>query len=543
MYSFVKDSLNSKAYNIHCCGKTIIIDHDDETLQIFQKPPNSKNKKDIWKLEEKTNYLYTYDTNGIIIYLIPMLMKQKKYIGDYFVFIDSNPFNLLRSNIVIKNKYIDECESKIKSESYELVHFYAAQTGVYANIIKNPIWKIINKNEKPYLTMYCGDNIFQNFAEDELDELKKTPFLYSTILLNKKQESSAITNYRIKKEKRRVKKPVIKNIKIKDEIKTINVQLVVSLFEKYLINNNYDIIEKYDGHYNRFNNYTNIKWNVINSNGENLVIIFIKIIDFEKEEYLYTKIDVDYLEKISIIDNKNPSWFECNDYIACKKKDGSTLYLHHYIANYNDEHRQNILSVDHINQDKLDNRRSNLRIVNQSVQNTNRGKKNRMTNARSLPDDLVEYMKSIGHNNLPKFVTYNVDIVKSKNGDYQRDFFRIESKEILKQMNKSSWASSKSTKETIVNKYKQTLKVLESINTDDNTSIIVKNGELKEKINTNIPYTNMVFARGKHCMVFDKRTNGKRLNMQMTIKDSKPTEKELSAFMEKLSVKYPDLDM
>ena len=52
MYSKASLPNNPNVYTIHCCGQTILIEREDEPL--FQKPPNTKNKRDIWKIENDT---------------------------------------------------------------------------------------------------------------------------------------------------------------------------------------------------------------------------------------------------------------------------------------------------------------------------------------------------------------------------------------------------------------------------------------------------------------------------------------------------------
>ena len=98
--------------------------------------------------------------------------------------------------------------------------------------------------------------------------------------------------------------------------------------------------------------------------------------------------------------------------------EGRHRYLHDLIMRRIEDKSGDKYSVDHINQDKLDNRRENLRWATQSQQNRNRGKKNRSKIARPLPDGLTQDM-------MPKYVNYNKECY-NKEKNLWREFFRIE---------------------------------------------------------------------------------------------------------------------
>jgi hypothetical protein len=165
----------------------------------------------------------------------------------------------------------------------------------------------------------------------------------------------------------------------------------------------------------------------------------------------FTLIDKETWNTLQKEETRNQTWYLAPvGYITRTVKEGDTFpftYLHQFILGHYGQGKGK-QSVDHTNQNKLDNRSSNLRIVCQGEQNKNRGKVSRHQSAKELPKEITEP--------LPKFCVYYKECY-NKEKDLWREFFTIEGHP--KQEGKRK-ATTKSAKVTILDKLKEAKEIL-----------------------------------------------------------------------------------
>jgi hypothetical protein len=250
------------------------------------------------------------------------------------------------------------------------------------------------------------------------------------------------------------------------------------------------------------------------------------VFDKEKEEKYYilvlsnTNCTIISYDTIKAIKKYNTSWYFSNNGYVTGTINGKNIYLHQYLLNYHGNGKgQN--SIDHINRNKLDNRLENLRIVDQSIQNINREKTARKSNAQELPH-------MISSVELPKFCYYCKEVLhKDTDKETIRDFFRIENHPNLE---KKCISTTKSMKIPILEKLNEAKKILSEL---DNKKFqkIKKNPDyiqLNEcKRNTN----NFIF-------VFDRRFNGERQTLKLSFNKSNDKNVEYNDFRKKIKEKY-----
>lgn len=179
-----------------------------------------------------------------------------------------------------------------------------------------------------------------------------------------------------------------------------------------------------------------------------------KIIKCDKTEHctLVSLEDFDFIKsnKLSLYYWKGGSK-SIGGYICCRYNKKSR-YLHDIIMRKKEEKSNNKLSVDHINRDKLDNRRENLKWATQSEQNKNSGKQNRSKTPQPLPEGITQDM-------LPIYITYNKECY-NKEKNLWREFFRIEKHP----KSKKQISSSKSCKISIQDKLQEIKDKLYNLN-------------------------------------------------------------------------------
>ena len=288
--------------------------------------------------------------------------------------------------------------------------------------------------------------------------------------------------------------------------------------ETYIENNNLNwvIIESYEGHISN----SGCKSGTKNINPYCVVID----VDYGNEFIVmhinnncYTLLDINDIHNIK---NSNTSWFLCNNGYVASNISLKQIYLHQYIMEFWGQGKGG-LSIDHINRNKLDNRRENLRITDQSIQNFNKDKVSRKYNAQELPNGIT-------HDMIPKYVYYCSEIMnKNTEKEYTREYFRIEKHPKL---TKKCISSSKSVNIGILEKLQEIIHKLENLNND-----IV---EPNKKYPKYITVKSSKRTKGKVEIIFDRRYQGKRQGLKKTINDTDDPWDFMELFGQSIMDKY-----
>ena len=288
------------------------------------------------------------------------------------------------------------------------------------------------------------------------------------------------------------------------------------------INSKYNVIHHSEGHINNkgkdAGKLKNPIWTIIEDGKEYLLMYCEKDAICKLCPLSYTKI-VDYETN----NNLKITWFKmANGYICGSNK----LYIHQIITGcYGNGKGTKNVSVDHIDRNPLNNTMENLRIATREEQELNsKGikpdtKRERKTSAKPLPDGIRQDM-------LKKYVVYYHEWLNTEHTK-SREYFKIEKHPKLNKI----WIGTKSNSISIQEKLNIANKTVQDI---DNDVDIYQQTHI-----TQLPkYVSLVTTRDKPHLVFEKRTDGKRLNIKMVLPVDYDLHKQLEILNEKIMTKY-----
>ena len=290
------------------------------------------------------------------------------------------------------------------------------------------------------------------------------------------------------------------------------------------VEEHYQVLETIQGHYCSLGNdafiMKNPMWKILNESGQTQLLMYC-----ETDTLCilcpssYKKIT--QYEQANNEGNKLTFYTHANGYINCSKG----LSIHQIITGChgNGKGTGNI-SVDHIDQNPLNNTLANLRIATREEQEQNSNgikegtKRARNYNAKPLPEGLTQNM-------LRKYVIYYHEYI-NKEKTKSREYFKVERHPKMEKI----WIGSKSSKISILMKLAEANKVV----TDLESDIYPTSDDFGLP-----PYITVKIERGKSHLIYDRKINdGKRLNLRMVLPDNYVLDDQLPIFQERIKAKY-----
>ena len=156
------------------------------------------------------------------------------------------------------------------------------------------------------------------------------------------------------------------------------------------------------------------------------------------------------LDKILKNENKSITWYKHGSGYICSTINKKSIYMHNLIMSNDEEVDPEQNTVIHITTNKLDNRLTNLKIINDPKDMVAKEKISRRVNAVKLPD-------GIKHEDIPKYACYAIEKGSAK---YTKEYFYIKGHAAL---NGKKWTSKKGKNISIKEKLKETCEKIKEL--------------------------------------------------------------------------------
>ena len=217
--------------------------------------------------------------------------------------------------------------------------------------------------------------------------------------------------------------------------------------------------------------------------------------------------------------------YQKNGYIVGNNK----LFMHQVIMDcYGNGRGTKTVSVDHIDQNRMNNTWNNLRIATRKEQEQNSSGIKEGTK-RAKKADAPDYPEGITHDMIPKYINYR-GFDKYGTSGKTRSYFVVEKHPTLIANNKKALYSSKSEKVSPEEKLQQAIDILSYLD----------KGEMPPNDEPVLPkYYSLINSRGKPHLVYERRTeDGVRQNVKMVLPEEYILAEQLERIQEKVVTKY-----
>ena len=171
---------------------------------------------------------------------------------------------------------------------------------------------------------------------------------------------------------------------------------------------------------------------------------------------------------------------------------------------------------------------SNIQILKEDF------KRERKYNAVKLPESIIQ-------ESIPKYVTYYKECYNIQKKLY-REFFKIEKHP--KMVKGKVYVSSKSNKINILEKLEEIKKILEKLNNVGENEENEENGEKKQEIilPKYISLKTHEKDYNKYYLIYDKKTNSKRITLRSLFSKDKPINVNVAIFLSKIEEKTFEIE-